>query len=178
VFTGCSLVTAVVKFLISRLLPSNVKLHATIMILLSRVHICIRSAYLFKTWIRDHDTAVWWQCSPICIFYAYISVFTHQPCITSWVLAPMAPIVTMSLQLQLGAASEGKSGGGFWACAAQEAMIQSDDRENAPSQLSEARVFRRESPPTRSRRSTGSGGESSSMLTSVEGNAVQGRMFL
>jgi hypothetical protein len=40
-----------------------------------------------------------------------------------------------------------------------------------------ARVFRRDSPPTRSR-STGSGGESSSMLTSVEGNAVQGRMLL
>jgi hypothetical protein len=36
-----------------------------------------------------------------------------------------------------------------------------------------ARVFRRDSPPTRSRRSTGSGGESSSMLTSVEGKAVQ-----
>jgi hypothetical protein len=36
-----------------------------------------------------------------------------------------------------------------------------------------ARVLRRDSPPTRSRRSTGSGGESSSMLTSVEGNAVQ-----
>jgi hypothetical protein len=35
------------------------------------------------------------------------------------------------------------------------------------------RVFRRDSPPTRSRRSTGSGGESSSMLTSVERNAVQ-----
>jgi hypothetical protein len=34
-------------------------------------------------------------------------------------------------------------------------------------------VFRRDSPPTRSRRSTGSGGESSSMLTSVEENAVQ-----
>jgi hypothetical protein len=34
-------------------------------------------------------------------------------------------------------------------------------------------VFRPDSPPTRSRRSTGSGGESSSMLTSVEGNAVQ-----
>jgi hypothetical protein len=33
-------------------------------------------------------------------------------------------------------------------------------------------------PLTRSRRSTGSGGESSSMLTSVEGNAVQGRMLL
>jgi hypothetical protein len=31
-----------------------------------------------------------------------------------------------------------------------------------------ARVFRRDSPPTRSRRTTGSGGESSSMLTSVE----------
>jgi hypothetical protein len=41
-----------------------------------------------------------------------------------------------------------------------------------------ARVFRRDSPPTRSRRSEGSGGESSSMLTSVEGNAVQGRMLL
>jgi hypothetical protein len=41
-----------------------------------------------------------------------------------------------------------------------------------------ARVFRRDSPPTRSRRSTGSGGESSSMLTGVEGNAVQGRMLL
>jgi hypothetical protein len=40
------------------------------------------------------------------------------------------------------------------------------------------RVFRRDSPPTRSRRSTGGGGESSSMLTSVEGNAVQGRMLL
>jgi hypothetical protein len=37
-----------------------------------------------------------------------------------------------------------------------------------------ARVFRRDSPPTRSRRSTGSGRESSSMLTSVEGKAVQG----
>jgi hypothetical protein len=36
-----------------------------------------------------------------------------------------------------------------------------------------ARVFIRDSPPTRSRRSTGSGGESFSMLTSVEGNAVQ-----
>jgi hypothetical protein len=40
-----------------------------------------------------------------------------------------------------------------------------------------ARVFRRDSPPTRSRRSTGSGEETSSMLTSVEGNAVQGRIF-
>jgi hypothetical protein len=40
------------------------------------------------------------------------------------------------------------------------------------------RVFRRDSPRTRSRRSEGSGGESSSMLTSVEGNAVQGRMLL
>jgi hypothetical protein len=39
-----------------------------------------------------------------------------------------------------------------------------------------ARVFRRDSPPTWSRRSEGSGGESSSMLTSVEGNAVQGRI--
>jgi hypothetical protein len=28
--------------------------------------------------IRDHDTAVWWQGSPICIFYAYLSVF-HPP---------------------------------------------------------------------------------------------------
>jgi hypothetical protein len=36
-----------------------------------------------------------------------------------------------------------------------------------------AGVFRRDSPPTWSRRSAGSGGESSSMLTSVEGNAVQ-----
>jgi hypothetical protein len=40
-----------------------------------------------------------------------------------------------------------------------------------------AQVFRRDSPPMWSR-STGSGGESSSMLTSVEGNAVQGRMLL
>jgi hypothetical protein len=40
-----------------------------------------------------------------------------------------------------------------------------------------ARVFRRDSPPTRSR-SMGSGGESSSMLTSVQENAVQGRMLL
>jgi hypothetical protein len=39
--------------------------------------------------------------------------------------------------------------------------------------VSIARVFRRDSPPTRCRRSEGSGGESSSMLTSVEGNAVQ-----
>jgi hypothetical protein len=39
--------------------------------------------------------------------------------------------------------------------------------------LSIARVFRRDSPRTRSRRSTGSGGESSSMLPTVEGNAVQ-----
>jgi hypothetical protein len=36
-----------------------------------------------------------------------------------------------------------------------------------------AQVFRRDSSPTRSRRSTGSGGESSIMLTRVEGNAVQ-----
>jgi hypothetical protein len=36
-----------------------------------------------------------------------------------------------------------------------------------------ARVFRSDSPPTRSRRSIGSGGESSSTLTNVEGNAVQ-----
>jgi hypothetical protein len=35
------------------------------------------------------------------------------------------------------------------------------------------RVFRCDSPPMRSRRSTGSGGDSFSMLTSVEGNAVQ-----
>jgi hypothetical protein len=41
-----------------------------------------------------------------------------------------------------------------------------------------ARVFRRDSPTTRSRRSTGSGGESSSMLRSVEGNAVQRRAFI
>jgi hypothetical protein len=41
-----------------------------------------------------------------------------------------------------------------------------------------ARVLRADSPPTRGRRSIGSGGESSSMLTSVEGNAVQGRMLL
>jgi hypothetical protein len=34
-------------------------------------------------------------------------------------------------------------------------------------------VFSPDSPSTRSRRSIGSGGESSSMLTSVEGNAVQ-----
>jgi hypothetical protein len=39
--------------------------------------------------------------------------------------------------------------------------------------IHKARVFRRDSPPTRSRRSMGSGGESSSMLKSVEGNAVQ-----
>jgi hypothetical protein len=41
-----------------------------------------------------------------------------------------------------------------------------------------ARVFRRDSPLTRSRRSEGSGGESSRMLTSVEENAVQGKMLL
>jgi hypothetical protein len=41
-----------------------------------------------------------------------------------------------------------------------------------------ARVFRRDSPSTRSRRGTDGGGESSSMLTSVEGNAVQGRVLL
>jgi hypothetical protein len=46
------------------------------------------------------------------------------------------------------------------------------------SKACKARVFRPDIPPTRSRRSTGSGGESSSMLTSVEGNAVQGRMLL
>jgi hypothetical protein len=34
-------------------------------------------------------------------------------------------------------------------------------------------VFSPDSPATRSRRSIGSGGESSSMLTRVEGNAVQ-----
>jgi hypothetical protein len=39
--------------------------------------------------------------------------------------------------------------------------------------FSTARVLRADSPPTRGRRSIGSGGESSSMLTSVEGNAVQ-----
>jgi hypothetical protein len=44
--------------------------------------------------------------------------------------------------------------------------------------LCKARVFRRDSPPTRSRTSTGSGGASSSMLTSVEGSVVQGRMLL
>jgi hypothetical protein len=38
---------------------------------------------------------------------------------------------------------------------------------------SKARVFRRDSPPMRSRGSRGSGGQGSSMLTSVEGNAVQ-----
>jgi hypothetical protein len=36
-----------------------------------------------------------------------------------------------------------------------------------------AHVFRSDSPPARSRRSIGSGGESSSMLTSVEGSALQ-----
>jgi hypothetical protein len=41
-----------------------------------------------------------------------------------------------------------------------------------------AQVLRADSPPTRGRRSIGSGGESSSILTSVEGNAVQGRMLL
>jgi hypothetical protein len=41
-----------------------------------------------------------------------------------------------------------------------------------------ARVFRRDSPPTRNRRNERGGGESCSMLTSEEGNAVQGRMFL
>jgi hypothetical protein len=41
-----------------------------------------------------------------------------------------------------------------------------------------ARVLRADSPPTWGRRSIGSGGESSSMLTSVEGNAVQERMLL
>jgi hypothetical protein len=41
-----------------------------------------------------------------------------------------------------------------------------------------APVFRRDSPPTWSRRSTGSGGDSFSMLTTVEGNAVQGRILL
>jgi hypothetical protein len=44
--------------------------------------------------------------------------------------------------------------------------------------LRTARVFRRDSPATWSRRSAGSGGESSSMLTRAEGNAVQGRMLL
>jgi hypothetical protein len=42
-----------------------------------------------------------------------------------------------------------------------------------PKKHSTPRVFRRDSPPTRSRRSIVSGGESSSMLTSIEGNAVQ-----
>jgi hypothetical protein len=41
-----------------------------------------------------------------------------------------------------------------------------------------APVFRRHSPPTRSRRSTGRGRESSNMLTSVEGNATQGGTLL
>jgi hypothetical protein len=41
-----------------------------------------------------------------------------------------------------------------------------------------ARVFRCDGPPTWRRRSMGSGGESSSMLTSMEGNAVQGKMLL
>jgi hypothetical protein len=41
-----------------------------------------------------------------------------------------------------------------------------------------ARVLRADSPPTRGRRSIGSGGESSSMLTSVEWNAGQGRTLL
>jgi hypothetical protein len=36
-----------------------------------------------------------------------------------------------------------------------------------------ARVFRSDGPPMRSRRSIGSGGESFSVLISVEGNAVQ-----
>jgi hypothetical protein len=64
------------------------------------VHTCIRAAYLYQDLIRDHDTAVWWQGSPICIFYAHLSVSTPQSCIISWV-----PLVTMSLQLQLPAAS-------------------------------------------------------------------------
>jgi hypothetical protein len=41
-----------------------------------------------------------------------------------------------------------------------------------------ARVFRRDSPPTQTRRSTGGGGESSSRLIRVEGDAVQGGMLL
>jgi hypothetical protein len=41
------------------------------------------------------------------------------------------------------------------------------------SQTSTALVFRPDSPPTRSRRSIDSGGDSSSMLTSMEGNALQ-----
>jgi hypothetical protein len=41
-----------------------------------------------------------------------------------------------------------------------------------------ARVFSRDSPPTRGRRSEGSGGESSRMLTSVEENAVQAFLML
>jgi hypothetical protein len=41
-----------------------------------------------------------------------------------------------------------------------------------------AQVFRRDRPPTRSRRSEGSGEESCSMLTSVEGHVVQGRKLL
>jgi hypothetical protein len=53
---------------------------------------------------------------------------------------------------------------------------QSDCPGKALKQLLEyiiARVFRRDSPPTWSRRSEGSGRESSTMLISVEGNAVQ-----
>jgi hypothetical protein len=57
---------------------------------------------------------------------------------------------------------------------------------NNVTEVSKARVLRADSPPTRSRRSIGSIGESSSMLTSVERNAVhctahftvQGRMLL
>jgi hypothetical protein len=50
--------------------------------------------------------------------------------------------------------------------------------ESSGSKRHIARVLRADSPPTRGRRSIGSGGESSTMLTSVEGNAVQGRMLL
>jgi hypothetical protein len=49
---------------------------------------------------------------------------------------------------------------------------------DAEGKNSKARVFRCDSPPTRSRRSTGSGVESSNMLTSVEGDAVQAFLML
>jgi hypothetical protein len=51
--------------------------------------------------------------------------------------------------------------------------IQQCALQNPTSVGIKSRVFRRDSPPTRSRRSTGSGGESPSMLTIVEGNSVQ-----
>jgi hypothetical protein len=45
--------------------------------------------------------------------------------------------------------------------------------ELGPTLAVTTRVFRPDSPTTRSRRSNGSGGESASMLKSMEGNAVQ-----